>query len=70
VLGTICALVVGPPSVWVLSRLDVAELAFWSFVGFKAVFSAGLALLVTPIISLWAMTATVDRVEGRASPQP
>jgi hypothetical protein len=59
-LGVVCALVVGPLSVWVLGRLDVAELRFWSFVGFKAAFAAGLGLLVTPVISLWAMTVPVD----------
>jgi hypothetical protein len=70
VLGIICALVVGPLSVWVLSRLDVAELALWSFIGFKAVFSAGLGLLVTPVISLWAMTTPAGEVESRASARP
>lgn len=60
VLGVVCALVVAPLSVWVLGRLDVAELTFWSFVGFKAAFAAGLGLLVTPVISLWAMTVRVD----------
>jgi hypothetical protein len=70
VLGGVCVLIVGPLSVWVLGRLDVVELTFWSFVAFKAAFAAALGLLVTPIISLWAMTTTVDRVEGRASPQP
>jgi hypothetical protein len=57
VLGIVCALVVGPISVWLLSRFEVGELTFWSFVVFKAVFAAALALIVTPVISVWAMTA-------------
>jgi hypothetical protein len=56
VLGVVCALVVGPLSVWALGELEVGDLAFWSFVGFKAAFAAALALVVTPVISLWAMT--------------
>jgi hypothetical protein len=59
VLGVGCALIVGPLSVWALGRLDVSELGFWPFVGFKAAFAAALALLVTPVISLWAMAAPV-----------
>jgi|SRR5579862_7085045 len=61
VLGIGCALVIGPMSLWALSRLEVIELSFWSFVAFKAAFAAGLALLVTPVISLWALAATVAR---------
>jgi hypothetical protein len=57
VLGAACALLVGPASIWLLSRLGVAELAFWPFVGFKALFAAALALVVTPIIALWAMAS-------------
>lgn len=57
VLGAACALIIGPLSVWLLSRVGVAELAFWPFVGFKATFAAALALLVTPIIALWAITS-------------
>lgn len=57
VLGAACALLLGPLSVWALGRFGVAELAFWPFVGFKASFAAALALLVTPVIALWAITA-------------
>ena len=56
VLGLGCALLLGPASVWALGRLNVSELTLWSFVGFKAAFAGILALLVTPVISLWAMT--------------
>jgi hypothetical protein len=61
VLGIGCALLIGPISVWALGRLEIIDLSFWSFVAFKAAFAAGLAFLVTPVISLWALTATVAR---------
>ena len=61
VLGVATVLLIGPLSVWVLGRLEVIELPFWSFVAFKAAFAAGLALVVTPVISLWALTASVAR---------
>jgi hypothetical protein len=70
VLGAVCAAVVGPPSVWLLGRLQVTDLTFWSFVAFKAAFAAGLGLLVTPVISLWAMTTPAGEVERRASARP
>jgi hypothetical protein len=57
-LGAACALIIGPLSIWLLSRLGVADLAFWPFVGFKASFAAALALLVTPIIALWAIASS------------
>ena len=57
VLGLASAVILGPLSVWVLGRVGVDELAFWPFVGFKAAFAAALALVVTPLISIWAMTA-------------
>ena len=57
VLGLGCAVLLGPASVWALGQLNVSELTLWSFVGFKAAFAGILALLVTPVISLWAMTA-------------
>ena len=61
VLGVICLLALGPLSVWVLGRVGVDELGFWAFVAFKATFAAALALLVTPLISIWAMTAEERR---------
>ena len=61
VLGVGSALVFGPLSVWALSRLGVDELGFWHFVGFKAAFAAALALLVTPVISIWAMTSAIGQ---------
>jgi hypothetical protein len=59
VLGAVCALVIGSLSVLALTALGVGDLGFWPFVGFKATFAAGLALLVTPVIAVWAMTAPV-----------
>jgi len=64
VLGVVCALVVGPLSVWLLHRLEVGELTFWSFVAFKAAFAAALALIVTPVISVWAMTAPAPPIQS------
>ena len=57
VLGVVSALLVGPLSIWLLSRHGVTELAFWPFVGFKASFAAALALVITPIIALWAIAS-------------
>jgi len=39
----------------ILHGLSVSQLAFGPFVAFKAVFAALLALLVTPVISIWAL---------------
>ena len=55
VLGVACLLVLGPLSIWLLDRYGVDELGFWSFVAFKATFAAALALVVTPVISIWAI---------------
>ena len=57
VLGTICAILIGPVTLWLLVHAGVVELPFWTFVGFKASFSAVLAFIVTPIIALWAITS-------------
>jgi hypothetical protein len=56
VLGIACTLIVGSLSLWALTAFGVGDLAFWHFVGFKAAFSAALALVVTPVIALWAIT--------------
>jgi len=53
-LGTL--LVVGPLSILALWSASVSELPLHHFVAFKALFAAALALLVTPIISLWALS--------------
>jgi hypothetical protein len=55
VLGVATALLVAPLTIALLPRFAVHELSFWSFVWFKAAFAAVLALIVTPIISVWAI---------------
>lgn len=54
-LGFLTLIVVGPLAVLALHLFSVEQLAFWSFVAFKAAFAGALALLVTPVISLWAL---------------
>ncbi|MBX3025096.1 hypothetical protein KF840_09320 [bacterium] len=54
-IGALSLLVVGPLAVLSLHGLAVAALAFPSFVAFKAVFAALLGMLVTPVISIWAL---------------
>jgi hypothetical protein len=54
-LGVLTLIVVGPLAVLGLHVFSVNELAFGAFVLFKAMFAGVLALLVTPLISLWAL---------------
>ena len=54
-LGGLCLVAAGPPTVLALHGLSIAQLALWPFVVFKAAFAGLLALLVTPVISLWAL---------------
>lgn len=54
-LGGLCLIVVGPLTVLALHGLSIAQLDFWPFIAFKATFAGILALLVTPVISLWAL---------------
>lgn len=55
VLGVLCAAVAAPLALLVLRALEVSALAFGRFVFFKASYAAVLALLVTPVIALWAI---------------
>ena len=55
VLGVVCAVVLSPITLLVLGLLHVADLGFGRFVLFKAAFAAMEALLVTPVVSLWAI---------------
>ena len=48
-------MVVGPLTMLALHGLSVGELAFGRFVAFKAAFAGLLALVVTPVISIWAL---------------
>jgi hypothetical protein len=56
VLGLGTLLVVGPLSVLALWWASIGMLPLPHFILFKALFAAGLALLVTPIISVWALS--------------
>jgi hypothetical protein len=51
------------PLVWVLSLGQAQPIPMTSFVAFKAVWAALLALLVTPIVGWWAL-ANASRVEA------
>jgi hypothetical protein len=62
VLGIGTMVLIGPLSVALLGWANVQELSFWPFVWFKAAFAALLALIVTPIISIWAIAETGERV--------
>ncbi|MEO8601554.1 MAG: hypothetical protein ABI629_03150, partial [bacterium] len=57
VLGAVCMAVIGPLALAALWQASVSEMPLHGFITFKALFAAGLALLVTPVISLWALTA-------------
>jgi hypothetical protein len=54
-LGGLCLALVGPLTVLALQGLSVAQLDLGPFIAFKAGFAGALALLVTPVISLWAL---------------
>jgi hypothetical protein len=51
------------PLVWVLTIAQAQPLAVSSFVTFKAVWAAMLALIVTPVIGWWAL-ANASRARG------
>jgi hypothetical protein len=55
VLGAWSLVLVGPLTLLALALASVGELALAPFIAFKAVFAAALALLVTPVISIWAL---------------
>jgi hypothetical protein len=55
VLGILSLIIFGPISLLTLSSLEILQLSFWQFVVFKAIFAAGLGLIVTPLIGLWAL---------------
>ncbi len=57
VLGTLCMLTVAPATIWLIGRSAGSELALWPFITFKALFAAGLAALVTPLIAALAITS-------------
>ena len=55
VLGLVSMTALSPLTLLVLALLHVAHLDLWSFIVFKAGFAAAEALLVTPLIALWAI---------------
>jgi hypothetical protein len=55
VLGAICIVVVGVPATLVLGALGVSEMAFGSFIGFKAAFAGVFGALVTPVLARLAL---------------
>jgi len=68
VLGIVCALVLSPLTLLVLAVLHVAHLGLGRFVVFKASLAAFEALLVTPVVSLWAIAeAPGTRPAARAA---
>jgi hypothetical protein len=50
--------VLSPITLFVLGLLHVADLSLGRFVLFKAAFAAAEALLITPVVSLWAIAET------------
>jgi hypothetical protein len=56
-LGVAGLVVFAPPTIWLLLLLGVTDLGFGHFVVFKASFAAAEALVVTPIVALWAIAA-------------
>lgn len=59
VLGGIGLLVAGLPTAWALGALHVDGMELWSFVGFKALFATGMAVVVTPVVAVWALVEPV-----------
>jgi hypothetical protein len=54
-LGFLTLALVGPVAMAALYGLEIAALPFASFIAFKALFAGALALVVTPVISIWAL---------------
>ena len=59
-LGAAGPLVFAPPVVLALVALDVTHLGLGPFVVFKASFAAGEALIVTPLVALWAIAQSPE----------
>ncbi len=68
-LGVLCALLIGPPVIWLLNSLGLDGLEFGPFLAFKAGFAAALAALVTPIVAAFALRDGLY-VPGGSPPQP
>lgn len=55
VLAGIISLTLVPSTLALLASLGVSGMSFWGFVCFKASWAALAALLVTPVVALWAI---------------
>jgi hypothetical protein len=56
VLGTLSALLLGPPVMLLMHALGVGDLSSQAFMIYKVSFAVGLGALVTPLIAVRAMT--------------
>jgi hypothetical protein len=54
-LGFLTLALAGPVVMAALYGLEIAALPFGTFIAFKALFAGVLALVVTPVISIWAL---------------
>jgi hypothetical protein len=54
-LGLAGMVALAPVTIVVLTFLHVAHLGLWRFILFKASFAAAAALIVTPLVALWAI---------------
>jgi hypothetical protein len=58
VLALCCTVALAPITLSVLALLHVAHLGLWRFILFKASYAAAAALVVTPVVALWAIAET------------
>lgn len=56
-LGTACVVFASAPMVAALEMANAQPIAFYSFVGFKAIWGGLLAVLLTPLIAWWALSS-------------
>lgn len=61
VLGAACVVTVAPVTIAILWALGVEAMSLPRFLLFKASFAALLAVPVTPILALWAITPAITR---------
>jgi hypothetical protein len=56
-LGVACVVFTSAPLVAALEMANAQPIAFYSFVGFKAIWGGLLAVLLTPLIAWWALSS-------------
>jgi hypothetical protein len=56
-LAVLTSVTLVPVTIATLSALGVAAMGFWTFVAFKGAWAALAALVVTPVVALWALAA-------------